>query len=346
MKLNLKKKNPKKSIVITTISKPNRCLKSIANNIKNDFNYIVIGDKKSPKNFKLKNCKYFSITDQKKTPFKSAKVLEINHYSRKNIGYLEAFRSGSELIYETDDDNLPYKTFYKDHELYTNGLESEKKLFVNIYKYFSNQNIWPRGFPLRYLKVKTKNQNFLKKKLIQSPIKQFLADGEPDVDAIFRLIFNSKDFNKNKNIFFLRKNSFCPFNSQNTVWHRVVFPLMYLPVTCSYRLTDIYRSYVAQRILWENNFYLSFHPATVRQIRNKHDLIEDFIYETDSYIRIDKLAIGLKNIKLKKGKKNLIFNLKKCYQYMVENSYLKKSENKYLNSWISDIKLLDEDTYF
>ena len=45
MKFNLKIKNPRKSIVITTISKPNKCLKSIANNVKGDFHYIVIGDK-------------------------------------------------------------------------------------------------------------------------------------------------------------------------------------------------------------------------------------------------------------------------------------------------------------
>ena len=59
-----------KSIVITTIAKPNRCLKSMARNIKGNFKLIIIGDKKSPKVFLLKNALYFSVDAQKKLNFK------------------------------------------------------------------------------------------------------------------------------------------------------------------------------------------------------------------------------------------------------------------------------------
>ena len=38
-------------------------------------------------------------------------------------------------------------------------------------------------------------------------------------------------------------------NSQNTLWFKKIFPLMYLPVTCSMRCTDIWRSLIALRIL-------------------------------------------------------------------------------------------------
>ena len=76
--------------------------------------------------------------------------------------------------------------------------KTEKKTFVNIYKYYSNQIIWPRGFPLKFIKEKVKSISKLKKNLVTSPIQQFLADGEPDVDAIFRLLFPSNDFKKSK----------------------------------------------------------------------------------------------------------------------------------------------------
>ena len=332
------------SIVITTISKPNKCLSSIAKNIKNNFKLIIIGDKKSPKKFVLKNSNYYSINDQKKLKFNLDSKLDYNHYSRKNIGYLVACKNKSEFIYETDDDNLPYKTFYKSRKLELNCLQAENKKFINIYKYFSKQNIWPRGFPLRFIKEKVKKISLLKKKNIITPIQQFLADGEPDVDAIFRLIFESQDFLKKKNSFFLQKNSYCPFNSQNTVWHKSVFALMYLPSTCSFRLTDIYRSYIAQRILWECNSYLSFHPSTVRQIRNAHDLIEDFYHETDSYIKIDKLAYILDDIKLHKGIDNIMKNLILCYEELIKKNFLKKSEMPILKAWIKDMKNIYENT--
>ena len=96
---------------------------------------------------------------------------------------------------------------------------------------------------------------------------------------------------------------------------------MYLPSTCSFRLTDIYRSYIAQRILWECNTFLSFHPSTVRQIRNSHDLIEDFYYETDSYIKIDKLAYILDKLKLYKGEGNILKNLILCYEELVKKFF-------------------------
>jgi hypothetical protein len=331
-----------KSIVITTIAKPNRCLKSMARNIKGNFKLIIIGDKKSPKVFLLKNALYFSVDAQKKLNFKSDKKLSYNHYSRKNLGYLIAYKNKSEFIYETDDDNLPYKSFYNDSKLRIKCFETEKKKFINIYRYYSNQKIWPRGFPLRFIKDKIKKISLLKKKEIISPIQQYLADGEPDVDAIFRLIFTSKDFLKKSYSLYLPKNSYCPFNSQNTVWHRSVFPLMYLPSTCSFRLTDIYRSYIAQRILWECDNHLSFHPSSVRQIRNSHDLIDDFYHETDSYIKIDKLAYILDDLKLHKGFHNISKNLVLCYAALIKNKFVPKSEMSILKAWIQDIKNIKE----
>ncbi len=332
------------SVVITTISKPNKCLKSIAKNIGKKNKLIIIGDKKSPKKFNLKNSNFYSTKDQSNLGFRLNKFLNYNHYSRKNLGYLIAYKNNSEFIYETDDDNLPYKSFYSKRYLNHNCYETEKKTFINIYKYFSDQIIWPRGFPLRYIKDKVKNISKLKKKNIKSPVQQFLADGEPDVDAIFRLLFESKDFKKKKEIFFLPKKSYCAFNSQNTVWHKSIFPLMYLPTTCSYRLTDIYRSYITQRILHECNLYLTFHPSTVRQIRNAHDLIEDFYYETESYIRIDKLVLGLKNLKLKTSIKNINDNLIICYKFLIRNNFLQKKELNILKAWISDIKKINENS--
>jgi len=56
-------------------------------------------------------------------------------------------------------------------------------------------------------------------------------------------------------------------------------------------MTDIWRSFVAQAALWRCGRHVSFHPPTVEQIRNEHDLMKDFADEVVGYI--DNRRIGL-----------------------------------------------------
>src|SRR6185436_15069807 len=116
------------------------------------------------------------------------------------------------------------------------------------------------------------------------PIQQGLADENPDVDAVYRMTSSLPlSFNK-RNPIVLDKNAWCPFNSQNTTWFKEAFPLLYLPSYCSFRMTDIWRSFVAQRIAWSCNWSILFHNATVRQERNEHSLIRDFEDEIPGYL--------------------------------------------------------------
>ena len=57
---------------------------------KNDWNFIVIGDRKSPKNFKLNYGTYYDLKNQIKTKLSFPKICKFNNYARKNIGYLIA----------------------------------------------------------------------------------------------------------------------------------------------------------------------------------------------------------------------------------------------------------------
>ena len=58
--------------------------------------------------------------------------------------------------------------------------------WVNVYRYFSSENIWPRGFPLDLVSVPVPEPE-LSEEGIHSPIQQGLVDNSPDVDAIWRL---------------------------------------------------------------------------------------------------------------------------------------------------------------
>ena len=57
----------KTSIVLTTINNPNVVTKKISKYSKrNKWKFIVIGDKKTPRSFKLNYGEFYSLKDQKK----------------------------------------------------------------------------------------------------------------------------------------------------------------------------------------------------------------------------------------------------------------------------------------
>ena len=132
---------------------------------------------------------------------------------------------------------------------------SENILFKNIYSYFSNSDIpfWPRGFPLNLVNLDESNINLTditKTHNKEAGIWQCMVHGDPDIDAIHRLIFKvTPNFIKNNSIL-MGKDIFCAFNSQNTLWlDSDLFPLLYLPSTVSFRFTDILRGYIAQSVI-------------------------------------------------------------------------------------------------
>ena len=313
----------KKSVVITTINNPNTNLKKMGN-LCRKFNseLIIIGDKKTPINFKVKYGSYLGINSQLKLNFKFSKICKKNNYARKNIGYLVSMSRNREVILETDDDNYPKNNFFA-HIKQCIVREIKGKDWVNIYSIFLKKKmIWPRGLPFDKIdnfpitsKIKKKKSFFLQ---------QGVCEGNPDVDALYRLL-NKKINIKFKNNFFISLGkTISPTNSQNTIWFKKYFPLMYLPVTCEMRLTDMWRGIIALNIIYQNGEDILFFGTTMKQIRNNHNLIDDLKQEMPLYKNFKKCYEILKNIKLKKCKKNYLVNLLKSYKGLVKNNILRK----------------------
>tara|TARA_B100000941_G_scaffold246161_1_gene190876 strand:+ start:168 stop:1172 length:1005 start_codon:yes stop_codon:yes gene_type:complete len=332
----------KTGLVITTINNFNKNLRNIDKLcFKNKWDFNVIGDAITPKNFKLNYGLYYNIGKQKKLNFKFSKICPVNNYARKNLGYLILAKNDNEIIVETDDDNYPKKEFFLKRILIHNTIEIKNKSWINIYKVFLKNKknfIWPRGLPLDEI-LRSKPKLSKKKKSQKFLLQQGVCDSNPDVDAIYRM------YNKKLNIKFLDikinlSNSLSTFNSQNTSWHISLLPLMYLPVTCSMRCTDIWRSLIALRIMKINNFNILFHGPTVYQKRNKHNLENDFLQEVPMYVNNKKIYQILEQIPLKKGKHNFFKNLIKCYKILVKNNFFHKKELKYLQAWNHDCKSL------
>lgn len=319
-----------KFIIITSINSINESIKKI---IKlKDYQLVVVGDKKTPQ-YKNDNLVFLDIKSQKKLQFESLKTCPYNSYQRKNIGYLYAISNNAKIIAETDDDNYP---LYNWGNVKFEEKQADVVLFpkiCNIYSEYTNKKIWPRGFPLDHI-LKNERKKITNKKHVRVGIWQGLVNGDPDVDAIYRLTLGHKMKFSNNTSYVLAKNVYCPFNSQNTFWEKSFFPYLYLPVTVSFRVTDILRGYVAQRCLWEHNAHLGFTGPTMFQDRNKHDFIEDFKSEIPCYVLANKIIDILDNMSLSDNPSD---NLIKIYTKLIDNGITKPKEMISLKGWLKDI---------
>ncbi len=330
----------KKTLVITSIAADTLpVLHTFAKECsERNIDFILIGDTKSPATFSIDGCDFWSVERQLQTQFSFAALCPTRHYARKNIGYLIAMQQGCDNIVETDDDNLPREEFWSQHTRNVKAYDVKGQGWLNVYHYFSDVFIWPRGLPLEELQKQLPDVDTFDMKEVLCPIQQGLADENPDVDAVYRLTYPLPlSFNKSQPLA-LGQDTWCPFNSQNTYWYKEAFPLLYLPAYCSFRMTDIWRSYVAQRIAWANNWSILFHEATVWQERNQHNLMKDFEDEIPGYLNNAKICSELASLPIKGGKENIMEDLIMCYDMLVEKGFVGSEEKQLIRAWVEDVK--------
>jgi hypothetical protein len=326
------------SVVVTSIAGPNEVLSGLAHGCKErGYHFIVVGDQASPPDFELDGCDFYSLKRQTQNDFKLPKLCPTKHYARKNIGYLIAIANGASVIVETDDDNIPYESFWQPHQPRQSAKTMSKAGWVNVYRYFTDANIWPRWMPLEHIGDKLAPFESLDTEDINCPIQQGLADENPDVDAIYRLTLPLPQVFRKDRLLVLTKGCWCPFNSQNTTWHPEAFALLYLPSYCSFRMTDIWRSFVAQRIAWENNWGVLFHEPTMWQKRNEHDLIRDFEDEVPGYLHNGRICKELEALKVASGPEKIGSNLRLSYEKLVDMSLVDAKELDLVDAWIEDL---------
>lgn len=242
-----------KWVVVTSINYPTEAVRVWA--ALPGWKVVVVGDTKTPSDWSYPNCTYLDVEMQKKLGYRIHSLLPYKSYARKNIGYLYAVQHGAKIIYESDDDNIPSKgklLYLSERDEVVSYIPGEDQYAVNVYSYFGHPTVWPRGYPLRAIQPSSLDKTpitKLGKRFI--PIQQGLANYDPDVDAIYRL---TRPLNINfdeKTPVSLPKGLMCPWNSQNTLFYKSAFWGTLIPITTTFRVCDIWRSYWVQRILWE-----------------------------------------------------------------------------------------------
>lgn len=325
--------------VITTVNKPSATVQTLAARCPDRV--IVIGDRKTPADWSAPGVNFYSLDAQRDLGLVLTSHLPTSHYARKNLGYLLAMQDGAECIYDTDDDNVPSYE-WKERSLTCTARPTTKPGWRNVYRYFHESDIWPRGFGLSRLADSLPDLG--EPASAEYPVQQGLADGEPDVDAIWRLAAVPSRmrgrivlFREPKSVA-LGQGVWCPFNSQTTWWFREAMPLMYLPSYATFRMTDIWRSFVAQRCLWELGRGIVFHsPSEVMQKRNEHDLMADFEDEVPGYLANEKIAALLEGLSLRPGVSAITDNLVTCYEALV-GRFLPVDELHTVRAWVRDVE--------
>lgn len=327
------------SLVVTSINAPNAALRELAAGcISHGWDFVLAGDSRSPAVFQLDGCRFLSLQAQRGSGFSLGVKCPERSYTRKNIGYLTAIQAGSGVIVETDDDNHPNEAFWhpRSEEVLCRTVETDG--WVNAYRYFSEGFIYPRGLPLTHAWADVPEAG--EPAPHACPVQQGLADADPDVDAVYRMLFPLPfHFEAAHDPVLLRNGSWCPFNSQNTTFFQRAFPLLYLPACCSFRMTDIWRSFVAQRILQVMGHGVVFHGPTVWQERNDHDLHRDFTDELPGYLNNASMREALNALPLKAGG-SIQSMMETCYETLIRHGWVESGEEALLECWFDDLSAL------
>jgi hypothetical protein len=324
-------------IVITSINHPTEAIRRLAD-VSKGWTLLVVGDRKTPKDWHCEGVRYLGIEEQTQLGFALGREAPFNHYARKNLGYLYAIQNGAELLMETDDDNYPYDWYPGDVSNPVGGRLVAKGGWENVYTHFTNSRIWPRGFPLELVNESLRRKSDLgERSEYNCVIQQFLANENPDVDAVFRLTNEVMEHFEGEDVV-LGPGTWCPFNSQNTLWQPAAFVCLYLPFTASFRMTDIWRSFAAQVCVQSLRGNIAFRQASMFQRRNEHNLIRDFADEISGYLNNHAIMARLSALAFE-YEESAGARLRRCYGEMVDGRYLRADEMRYADYWLEDYAL-------
>ena len=259
----------KKVIVTTSIYPPNEVLQKYDQ--MSDWTLVVAGDLKTPKDFKLERGIYISPEEQEKYDKKLSDAIGWNCIMRRNFAFLWAKELNADIIYTTDDDNIQLPNWGNSIVV---GQTLKIKEYDNYNSVFdpisvtNHNHLWHRGFPIQL--VNSKNQavtaEMVEKKI---DIQANFWNGDPDIDAIERFIYNP-ECNFESRYFPFTVKKMAPFNSQNTFVTKEV-----LPHYCMWpgigRADDIFSGLYAQH----KGCNVGYFEPTVYQDRNPHNLTKN-----------------------------------------------------------------------
>ena len=332
-----------------------------------DWCLVVVFDKKTPQTYDTKwtqgegNKIVVLLYPDKQEAMKNkfVNLLPWNTFGRKNVGYLYAIMHGADVIWDFDDDNLlkfwipgaapsnaPSIDSSIPQEEIINVLEPTGHDWptYNPYPVLGAPTLpsWPRGLPPDDVKeTKCSNTSIKSTKLHSNKIAvlQSLADYQPDVDAIFRITMPIPiwfDRKQETRPLIVPDGVFTPYNAQATLHFKAGFWGLYLPISVTGRVSDIWRSYIAKRLFWDAGLKMGFLPRPlVVQDRNAHNNVADLEAEKDLYMKSKHLVEFLGQWE---GKgKTMVERIEELWIEMYERTYIEYDDVILLQLWLQGL---------
>ncbi|UJR32727.1 hypothetical protein I4U23_020186 [Adineta vaga] len=345
-------------IVLTTINYPTPTIYKLLQ-LTSEWHLIVVAQQQTPINWlshingNQSRIWFLSLNEQYSMDYSILQHLPDNSHARKNIGYLVAIQCGAKIIYECEDNvlldrndiyvlpkrvqpkHVPWISFHR-----------ERSPFVNIYGSFGQSSVWPRGFPVSELRNITEDgwHSVIRndENNTYAYIQQCLIDGNPDVDALYRLAYplaiDQIRFDRNQPSIVLQPYTFSPYNIQNTITYYEAFWGLILPVTTTFRVSDIWRSFWVQRLLWDIGGRLLFGTATLDKINSSNSYIKDMDEENQLYHQSGSFVRFL--VSWSSTLPTLIERILRLSKDISQAGFWKSEEINVIKAWINDLQLI------
>ena len=136
------------AIVTTTINPPTKAIKLF--DAMADWRLIVIGDKKTPPDYRLERGVYVRPREQESYDKDLSDAIGWNCIQRRSFGLLLAYDMGAEIVALVDDDNIPYD-YWGQHlmvgrEVEVNHYDTGLPAFDPVGA-TNMPHLWHRGYP-------------------------------------------------------------------------------------------------------------------------------------------------------------------------------------------------------
>ena len=279
--------------------------------------------------------------------------------SRKNIGYLYAIQRGAQVVWDFDDHSLMkfwmpgaapdscllIDTAIKDTIIDAAQLDGSLYSTYNPYPSLINPStglLWPRGLPLSHIKKLQQYRTSLTTVKVDAKsiaVLQSLSDLNPDLDAVCRFTgpspVNFKRTAETKPTI-LPKGTMSPYNSQATLHFRAGLWALLLPTTVHGRVSDIWRSYIAQRLFWDVGLHTGFMPRPiVSREPDVANVMNDFVAENALYSRTEGLLEFLRC--WKSDASTIVERMEQLWVALHNEGFIEKHDVQIVQLWLQSL---------
>ena len=263
-------------IVTTTINPPTEAIEKF--DALPDWRLVVIGDKKTPADYRLRRGIYVGPREQEEYDPALSEAIGWNCAQRRNFGLLWANDLKADVVAVVDDDNIPLEGWGDDllvgREIEVHYYETDLPAFDPVGA-TNHSHLWHRGFPLQLLA----KRHYMRRSVrtLTVDIQADFWNGDPDIDAVCRME-HAPQCSFEPSCFPIAANKPGPFSSQNTFLSGTCLRDYFLFPHVG-RMDDIWAAYYLQakgcRVVWNK--------PSVCQRRNVHDLVHDMQQEYLGY---------------------------------------------------------------